>query len=100
VFGALNRPAWKTEVPVPITNRFGYAFGHAFKHTGENIATMVYGFGEILRGHVPLTAMGSAIMIGYAAGVAAEQGLDQYLFVIVVTLTIFALRNDVVRFLR
>ncbi|HMF42404.1 MAG TPA: RIP metalloprotease RseP [Polyangia bacterium] len=151
VFGALNRPAWKTEVPVPITNRFGYAFGHAFKHTGENIATMIYGFGEILRGHVPLTALGSAIMIGYAAGVAAEQGLDQYLwlmavisvnlgllnflpvpildggllvfftlelfkrrppsprarsiatrvgFVIVVTLTILALRNDVVRFLK
>ena len=23
IFGALNRPAWKTEVPVPITNRFG-----------------------------------------------------------------------------
>jgi regulator of sigma E protease len=150
VFGALNRLAWKTEVPVPITNRFSYAFGHAFEHTGEIIATMVYGFGEILRGHVPLTTLGGPIMIGYAAGVAAEQGLDQYLWlmavisvnlgllnflpvpildggllmfftlelfkrrppsprarqiatkvglVIVVTLTIFALRNDVVRFL-
>jgi regulator of sigma E protease len=150
VFGALNRLAWKTEVPVPITNRFWYAFGHAFKHTGEIIATMVYGFGEILRGHVPLTTLGGPIMIGYAAGVAAEQGLDQYLWlmavisvnlgllnflpvpildggllvfftlelfkrrppsprarqiattvglVIVALLTLFALRNDVVRFL-
>ena len=149
-FGALNRLAWKTEVPVPITNRFGYALGHAFKHTGEIIATMVYGFGEILRGHVPLTTLGGPIMIGYAAGVAAEQGLDQYLWlmavisvnlgllnflpvpildggllvfftlelfkrrppsprarqiattvglVVVVVLTVFALRNDVVRFL-
>jgi regulator of sigma E protease len=150
VFGALNRLAWKTEDPVPITNRFGYAFTHAFKHTGENISTMVYGFGEILRGHVPLTELGSPIMIGYAAGVAAEQGLDEYLWlmavisvnlgllnflpvpildggllvfftlelfkrrppsprarqiatkvglVIVLVLTVFALRNDVVRFL-
>ena len=150
VFGALNRLAWKTEVPVPITNRFWYAFGHAFKHTGEIIATMVYGFGEILRGHVPLTTLGGPIMIGYAAGVAAEQGLDQYLWlmavisvnlgllnflpvpildggllvfftlelfkrrppsprarqiattvglIIVALLTLFALRNDVVRFL-
>ena len=150
VFGALNRPAWKTEVPVPITNRFSYAVGHAIKHTGEIIATMVYGFGEIVRGRVPLTELGSPIMIGYAAGVAAEQGLDQYLWlmavisinlgllnflpvpildggllvfftlelfkrrppsprarqiatnvglVIVTTLTLLALRNDVVRFL-
>ncbi|HEY7372080.1 MAG TPA: RIP metalloprotease RseP [Polyangia bacterium] len=150
VFGALNRLAWKTEVPVPITNRFGYALGHAFKHTGETIVTMVYGFGEILRGHVPLTGLAGPITIGYAAGVAAEQGLDQYLWlmavisinlgllnflpvpildggllvfftlelfkrrppspraraiatrvglVVVVTLTVLALRNDVVRFL-
>jgi len=80
VFGALNRPAWKTEVPVPITNRFGYSVGHAFKHTGEIISTMVYGFGEIISGHVPLTSLGGPLMIGYAAGVAAEQGLDQYLW--------------------
>jgi regulator of sigma E protease len=150
VFGALNRLAWKTDVPVPITNRFWYAVGHAFSHTGEIIATMVYGFGEIIRGRVPLTTLGGPIMIGYAAGVAAEQGLDQYLWlmavisvnlgllnflpvpildggllmfftlelfkrrppsprarqiatkvglVIVVLLTILALRNDVVRFL-
>ena len=61
--------------PVPITNRFGYALGHAFERTGEIIATMIYGFGEIVRGHVPLTTLGGPIMIGYAAGVAAEQGL-------------------------
>jgi regulator of sigma E protease len=83
-FGALNRPAWKTEVPVPITNRFGYAASHAFWHTGENIVTMVYGFGEILRGHVPLTSLGGPGMIGVAAGVAAEQGLDQYLWLMAV----------------
>jgi len=149
-FGALNRPAWKTDVPVPITNRFGYAVGHAFKHTAENISTMVYGFGEIIHGNIPLTELGSPIMIGYAASVAAEQGLDEYLWlmavisvnlgllnflpvpildggllvfftlelfkrrppsprarqiatkvglVIVVGLTVLALRNDVVRFL-
>ena len=114
------------------------------------IATMVYGFGEIIRGRVPLTTLGGPIMIGYAAGIAAEQGVDQYLWlmalisinlgllnflpvpildggllvfftlelfkrrppsprareiatyvglVVVVTLMLFALRNDVVRFL-
>ena len=65
---------------MPITNRFGYAFGHAFKHTGDIISTMVFGFGEILRGRVPLTTLGGPIMIGYAASVAAEQGLDEYLW--------------------
>jgi regulator of sigma E protease len=79
-FGAESRPAWKTDVPVPITNRFGYAVGHAFKHTGETIATMVYGLGEIIRGRVPLTSLGSTLMIGSAAGFAAEQGLDEYLW--------------------
>jgi len=149
-FGALNRPAWKADVPVPITNRFGYSVGHAFKHTADNIATMVYGFRQIISGNIPLTELGSPIMIGYAASVAAEQGLDEYLWlmavisvnlgllnflpvpildggllvfftlelfkrrppsprarqiatkvglVIVVGLTVLALRNDVVRFL-
>ena len=50
----------------------------------EIIATMVYGFGEIVRGRVPLTELGSLLTIGYAAGVAAEQGLDQYLWLMAV----------------
>ena len=37
VFGALNRLAWKTEPPVPITNRFSYALGHSFERTGQII---------------------------------------------------------------
>jgi regulator of sigma E protease len=150
VFGALNRLAWKTEAPVPITNRFGYAIGHSFERTAQIILAMVHGFVEIVRGRVPLTTLGGPIMIGYVAGVAAEQGFDQYLWlmalisinlgllnflpvpildggllvfftlelfkrrppsprareiasyvglVIVGTLMIFALRNDVVRYL-
>ena len=150
VFGALNRLAWKTEPPVPITNRFGYAVGHSFERTGQIIGAMIHGFVEIVRGRVPLTTLGGPIMIGYVAGVAAEQGFDQYLWlmalisinlgllnflpvpildggllvfftlelfkrrppsprareiasyvglVIVGTLMIFALRNDVVRYL-
>jgi regulator of sigma E protease len=150
IFGALNRLAWKTEPPVPITNRFGYAFSHSFERTGQIILAMVHGFAEIVRGRVPLTTLGGPIMIGYVAGVAAEQGFDQYLWlmalisinlgllnflpvpildggllvfftlelfkrrppsprareiasyvglVIVGTLMIFALRNDVVRYL-
>jgi regulator of sigma E protease len=150
VFGALNRLAWKTEAPVPITNRFGYALSHSFERTGQMIAAMAHGFVEIVRGRVPLTTLGGPIMIGYVAGVAAEQGFDQYLWlmaiisinlgmlnflpvpildggllvfftlelfkrrppsprareiasyvglVIVATLMVFALRNDVVRYL-
>jgi regulator of sigma E protease len=150
VFGALNRLAWKTDPPVPITNRFGYALRHSFERTGQIIAAMTYGFAEIVRGRVPLSTLGGPIMIGYAAGVAAEQGIDQYLWlmalisinlgllnflpvpildggllvfftlelfkrrppsprareiatyvglVVVVTLMLFALRNDVVRYL-
>jgi regulator of sigma E protease len=150
VFGALNRLAWKTEAPVPITNRFGYALGHSFERTGQIIVAMTYGFAELVRGRVPLSTLGGPIMIGYVAGVAAEQGFDQYLWlmalisinlgllnflpvpildggllvfftlelfkrrppsprareiasyvglVIVATLMLFALRNDVVRYL-
>jgi regulator of sigma E protease len=150
VFGALNRLAWKTEAPVPITNRFGYALYHSFERTGQIIVAMTYGFAELVRGRVPLSTLGGPIMIGYVAGVAAEQGFDQYLWlmalisinlglmnflpvpildggllmfftlelfkrrppsprarqiasyiglVIVVTLMLFALRNDVVRYL-
>jgi regulator of sigma E protease len=150
VFGALNRLAWKTEAPVPISNRFGYCLGHSFERTGQIILAMVHGFVEIIRGRVPLTTLGGPIMIGYVAGVAAEQGFDQYLWlmalisinlgllnflpvpildggllvfftlelfkrrppsprareiasyvglVIVATLMLFALRNDVVRYL-
>jgi regulator of sigma E protease len=80
VFGALNRLAWKTEPPVPITNRFGYAIGHSVERTGQIILAMVHGFVEIVRGRVPLTTLGGPIMIGYVAGVAAEQGFDQYLW--------------------
>ena len=80
VFGALNRLAWRTDAPVPIQNRFGYAVGHAFERTGHIVAAMVQGFGQIVRGRVPLTTLGGPIMIGYVAGVAAEQGVDQYLW--------------------
>ncbi|HEX3695377.1 MAG TPA: RIP metalloprotease RseP [Polyangia bacterium] len=150
IFGALNRLAWKTEAPVPINNRFGYAVGHSFERTGQIIMAMTHGFVELLRGHVPLSTLGGPIMIGYVAGVAAEQGFDQYLWlmalisinlgllnflpvpildggllvfftlelfkrrppsvrareiasyvglVVVATLMLFALRNDVVRYL-
>jgi regulator of sigma E protease len=83
---------------------------------------MVMGFADLVRGEVPLSALGGPIMIGYVAGVAAEQGLDQYLWLIAVLsinlallnflpipildggqlmffLTALALRNDVVRYL-
>ncbi len=93
IFGALSRLAWKTDPPVPITNRFGYAVGHAFERTGQIIFAMTYGFGQIVRGRVPLTTLGGPIMIGYAAGVAAEQGFDQYLWLMALISINLALLN-------
>jgi len=37
-----------------------------------------------VRGRVPLTSLGGPIMIGYVAGVAAEQGFDQYLWLMAI----------------
>jgi regulator of sigma E protease len=93
VFGALNRLAWRTDATVPIQNRFGYAVGHAFERTGQIVAAMVQGFGQILRGRVPLTTLGGPIMIGYVAGVAAEQGVDQYLWLMALLSINLALLN-------
>jgi regulator of sigma E protease len=93
VFGALNRMAWRTDAAVPIQNRFGYAVGHAFDRTGQIVAAMVQGFTQILRGRVPLTTLGGPIMIGYVAGVAAEQGVDQYLWLMALLSINLALLN-------
>jgi regulator of sigma E protease len=93
VFGAMNRLAWKTEPPVPVRNRFGYAVTHSFERTGNIILTMTYGFVEIVRGRVPLSTLGGPIMIGYVAGVAAEQGFDQYLWLMAVISVNLALLN-------
>jgi regulator of sigma E protease len=54
---------------------------------------MTYGFVEIVRGRVPLSALGGPIMIGYVAGVAAEQGFDQYLWLMAVISVNLALLN-------
>lgn len=80
VFGAVNRFAWKTDAPVPIRSRFLYALGHSIERTGQIVATMTAGFVGMVRGRVPLSSIGGPIMIGYVAGVAAEQGLGQYLW--------------------
>ncbi len=80
VFGATNRFAWKTDQPVPIRNRLFYALGHSLSRTGQIVVAMSQGFVEIVRGQVPFSSLGGPIMIGYVAGVAAEQGLAQYLW--------------------
>jgi len=80
VFGATNRFAWKTADPVPIRNRFFYAVGHAFQRTGEIVVFTAQGFFQIIRGQMSSEALGGPLTIGYAAGVAAEQGLAQYLW--------------------
>jgi regulator of sigma E protease len=93
VFGAMNRLAWKTEATVPVRNRFGYALTHSFERTGQIILAMTYGFAEIVRGRVPLSTLGGPIMIGYVAGVAAEQGFDQYLWLMALISVNLALLN-------
>jgi regulator of sigma E protease len=80
VFGATNRFAWKTADPVPIRNRFFYAVGHAFERTGEIIGFTAQTFVQIIRGQISPQAIAGPLTIGYAAGVAAEQGLAEYLW--------------------
>ena len=82
VFGTESRRAWRTAPPVPIKNRFVYATQHAINRTGQLIVAMGQGFFEVVRGRVPLSSLGGPITIGYVAGVAAEQGLDQYLWLL------------------
>ena len=41
---------------------------------------MSKGFVQIIRGQVPFSSLAGPLTIGYAAGVAAEQGLAQYLW--------------------
>ncbi len=82
VFGATNRFAWKTGEQVPIKNRFWYALGHSVSRTGQIVVAMGEGVVEILRGQVPVSSLGGPLTIGYAAGVAAEQGLAQYLWLL------------------
>jgi regulator of sigma E protease len=65
---------------VPIHNRFFYAVGHAFARTGEIVVFTAQGFFQIIRGEMSPEALGGPLAIGYAAGVAAEQGLAQYLW--------------------
>lgn len=80
VFGATNRYAWKTDAPVPVRNRFLYALGHSVSRTWQIGLAMSQGLAEIVSGQAPLTSLGGPLTIGYAAGVAAEQGLAQYLW--------------------
>jgi regulator of sigma E protease len=80
VFGATNRFAWKTDDPLPIKNRFFYALGHSLSRTQQIVVAMSQGLVEIVRGQVPFSSLGGPLTIGYAAGVAAEQGLAQYLW--------------------
>ena len=80
VFGASNRVAWKTADPVPIRHRIFYALGHALTRTGEIVDFTAKGFFQIIRGELSPQTLGGPLTIGYAAGVAAEQGLAQYLW--------------------
>jgi regulator of sigma E protease len=80
VFGASNRFAWRTDQPVPVRHRFFYALGHSLARTGQIIVAMTQGFVQIIRGQIPSSSLGGPLMIGYVAGLAAEQGLAQYLW--------------------
>jgi len=93
VFGAINRFAFRTEPLEPVQSRVVYAVGHACERTVQMVGAMVVGFLDLVRGEVPLSALGGPIMIGYVAGVAAEQGLDQYLWLVAILSINLALLN-------
>ena len=82
VFGVTNRFAWKPEEQIAVRNRFFYALEHAAGRTGDIMLALGHGYAEFARGHVPFSSLGGPLMIGYAAGVAAEQGLAQYLWLL------------------
>lgn len=82
VFGATNRFAWRTEPPIPVSNRFFYALGHSIGRTANIVVAMAQGFAEIVRGKAPASSLGGPLMIGYVVGVAAEQGVAQYLWLL------------------
>src|SRR6185436_19878039 len=77
VFGAERRFAWKREPPVPVKNRFFYALSHSVSRTADILVVLSETLVEIVRGRVPLSSLGGLLTISYAAGAAAEQGLDQ-----------------------
>lgn len=80
VFGATQRFAYKREPPVPVKNRFLYALGHSVARTADIVVVLSTTLLDIVRGRVPLSSLGGLVTISVAAGVAAEQGLDQYLW--------------------
>ncbi len=80
VFGATNRFAWRTDKPVPVRYRVIYALSHAIGRTTQIVIAMAQGFTEVVRGKTPASSLGGPLMIGYVAGVAAEQGVSQYLW--------------------
>jgi regulator of sigma E protease len=82
VFGATHRFASRNGEPVPIKNRFFYALGHSVSRTTSIMKTLGQGLIEIVRGRVPLSSLGGPLTIGYAVGVAAEQGLATYLWLL------------------
>ncbi len=82
VFGATNRFAWRTDQPVPVANRFTYALSHSLSRTGQIIVAMAQGFAQIVSGQAPASSLAGPLMIGYVAGVAAEQGVAQYSWLI------------------
>ncbi len=82
VFGATNRFAWKTAEPVSVRNRFSYALGHSLRRTAQIVFAMGEGVVAIARGQAPISSLGGPLTIGYAAGVAAEQGMAQYLWLL------------------
>jgi regulator of sigma E protease len=63
-----------------VRNRFFYALGHALTRTGEIVTFTAQGFFQIIRGEMSPQSLGGPLTIGYAAGIAAEQGLAQYLW--------------------
>jgi len=82
VFGADSRRAWRTADSVPIKNRFFYAVAHATRRTGQLMGAITHGFVDIIKGDVPLSSLGGPLTIAWTAGLAAEQGLDQYLWLL------------------
>ena len=82
VFGAGNDVDRGRGAMVAIDGRFGYALTKALARTGETIATMTSGFGQIIAGETPGEALGGPLMMYRVASISGNQGWDSFLLML------------------
>jgi len=79
VHGAVPRPLWRLDPPLPIESPLVTALGRAFARTGSIAADMARATAALLRGRISHETLGGPILVLQIAGVAAERGWEFFL---------------------